>query len=80
MKESIKADNDTALMWLEYTEYGCEYFVGADVTTTYRGYRDWCTENSLEPKASNAFGKTISRKYDLVSKPDGHGNRKYTRR
>lgn len=80
MKESIKADNDTALMWLEYTEYGCERFVGADVTTTYMVYRDWCTENSLEPKASNAFGKTISRKYDLVSKPDGHGNRKYTRR
>lgn len=80
MKESIKTDNDTALMWLEYTGYGCEYFIRRDVTATYSEYKNWCASNLLEPKASNSFGRTLSRELGLESKPDGHGNRRYARK
>lgn len=66
--EEIKAENDTALAWIQHCEWTTDDLANTPTSKHYSNYKEWCMEYGYQAYGHNKFTKLINKHLNLECK------------
>ena len=66
--EEIKAENDTALAWIQHNEWTADDLLDSPTSKHYANYKEWCMEYGYQAYGHNKFTKLINKHLGLECK------------